>query len=402
MVAALCAAAGCAEIKQMGLYDQESTTITPNIKGYEALSIYNDQMSGDLWFTQSPSCVMVRSASDSSKSGNGNLSIEWNKQAGDCPWLGMGIGWNNWTGKDFSQIINDAALSFWVRTKGGVYKGLPWAVGFEDFSGGQAWTGLTSNLVQGGAITEEWTQMIVPLSNFPFEAYDVDVTAIKQIIFQFESNGKVFMDEVSIIPHQYRGRQIMEISKSAHDMQNDLSIPWHSPGVQISDSKLLLNFDDQNLYIAAKVVDDTPAINAHSNENIWNGDAIELAFGTEDGVDPKRRIYYSTDRHIGIGVNEKPLVYDWTSGRVITQATVNWNPTEGGYVLNATIPWSAINAKPWESGKTYGLEVALDMGNEKGVRTEQLRWNSQGMEGFNFNPSLWGELKISSVNKTEE
>lgn len=383
-------------MKQIGLYDVPDQDNTPNIKGFSALSIYADQITSELWFTQSPTCVDVKSANSVTRVGSGALSIEWNKQAGDCPWLGMGVGWDNWTGKDFSQIVSDAALSFWVKTKGGSYKGLPWAVGFEDFSGGQAWTGLTSNLVEGGVITENWTQMIVPLENFPFLGFDVDLTAIKQVIFQFESSGKVFVDDIRIVPFKAKGRQSMSVKQVNNLIQANTFMQVNGSGfpATIGNSKVNIGFDGMNLYISADIVDDSPAINNQMNENIWNGDALELAFSTLPGVDPKRKIFYNTDHHLGIKMGEQPMVYDWTSGKALNNCDVQIVRKDSGYSTEVVIPWYSFNAGSWDAGNAYDLEIAIDMGNSNGIRTEQLRWNSQGSEGFNTNPSLWGQIFI--------
>jgi hypothetical protein len=42
----------------------------------------------------------------------------------------------------------------------------------------------------------------------------------------------------------------------------------------------------------------------------------------------------------------------------------------------------------------YGFEMGIDQGDEKGKRTHQDRWNNPSADGFNNNPSLWGQLKL--------
>ena len=41
----------------------------------------------------------------------------------------------------------------------------------------------------------------------------------------------------------------------------------------------------------------------------------------------------------------------------------------------------------------YGLELAVDHGDENG-RITQERWNESTNAGFHENPSLWGEMYI--------
>ncbi len=391
---------GCVSVKQTALYDIPDNDITPHIHNFYATKIFTNQISNDVWFTVAPLCLNVNAENTVTKSGNGAIHLEWNKQAGDCPWLGMGIGWDNWVGKNFESITNDAALSFWAKSKQGELKGLPWAVGFEDFSGGQAWTGVTTEYVVGGIVKEDWTQIIIPLNRFPFESFDVDITAIKQIIFQFESSGKVWIDEISLIPFVSNDRKEINLISSKAPLVDGVinTEEWPQEAFELSSGKIKLNWDATNVYVSAIVEDDSPMINNRNASEIWNGDAIEFAFSTLAGVDVKRKIYYDSDHHIGIKIGTTTEVYSWSQGKVIDEAVVKTTRVAKGYQMEAAIPWSALNATAWKEGMAYGVEWAIDIANASGVRTVQNRWNSFSNEGFNFNPSLWGSVTI----KTQE
>ena len=96
--------------------------------------------------------------------------------------------------------VGKKCSAFWVLSLDGDLKGLPWAVGFEDYGGSQSWTGATADLVVGGTIsTTTWTQMIIPLEKFRINSSDLDPYTIKQLMFQFESSGDVLLDEISIV-----------------------------------------------------------------------------------------------------------------------------------------------------------------------------------------------------------
>jgi hypothetical protein len=376
----------CSHIKPMGLYDQALVNDVPHINDYYSLNVFSDQITNDVWFTQAITCLNIHSESSEVKSGSGAISIEWNKQAGDCPWMGMGIGWDNWSGKNFESILNSAALSFWVKMKEGKSVGLPWAVGFEDFTGGQAWTGVTADCISGGTITNQWTQVILPLNRFPFLNNDVDVTSIKQVIFQFESSGKVLVDEISMIP--FNGKSKKELIISTNKDAKIQSIALLPVG------NIEVNWDEFNLYLSAKIKDESPLINEQTDRNIWNGDAIEIAFSSAAGVDPNRKIYYSTDHHLGVRMSIEPFVYDWKSEKVINEVVVKTSITDDGYTMSLALPWKSIAANPWQLGESYDIELAIDAGDHSGKRTMQYRWNSPGNEGFNFNPSLWGAIHL--------
>lgn len=191
---------GCVAPKEIGLYDVENNDTEKNINGFTQLSIFKDDMNADVWFTKNATCLMVKSEQEQKYAGKGAMKIQWNKQAGGCPWLGLGIGWDGWSGKDLSQIHSTAAISFRVRTDDKPMNQLPWAIGLEDFNGAQQWTGCTADVVVNGPIGKDWTQIVVPLTKFNLENSAMDMYSVKQLMLQFESSGTVMIDEIEIIP----------------------------------------------------------------------------------------------------------------------------------------------------------------------------------------------------------
>ncbi|MFN6379623.1 MAG: hypothetical protein ACK4WD_10120 [Flavobacteriales bacterium] len=189
----------CAPLKQVGLYDYEDLSAATNIDGFTQLSIFKDNIDADVWFTKNQACLNVQQERSTVYSGNGAIAIKWNKQAGGCPWLGLGIGWDGWTGKDISQIYKKAAISFRVKTNQKPMNQLPWAVGLEDFAGSQAWTGATEDVVVNGPISNEWTQVLIPFTKFNPDAGNFDMYSVKQLMIQFESSGEVFIDQIEIV-----------------------------------------------------------------------------------------------------------------------------------------------------------------------------------------------------------
>jgi hypothetical protein len=387
----------CQTFKPVGLYEVAAPVSTAKgINNFYSLKIFSDQITNDLWFSPEVVCLQVAGENIEKKEGEGAISIEWNKQAGNCTWIGMGIGWDNWTGKDMSSVLHSSALSLWAKMKKGQSSGLPWAVGFEDFSGNQAWTGVTSGCVVGGVVKDTWTQIIIPLENFPFENRDVDMTAIKQVIFQFESSGKVWVDEISIVPYTPKAKMQTSLRPQSIPTIDGSILPneWSSERISVGNARITFGCDEKNLYLSGMVEDASPLINPNFEKDVWNGDAIEISFSSLSSSDPKRKIFYASDHHIGLSMSKKPFCYDWTQGKNISGAIVKTKSESNQYYFEAAIPWSELGAEPWKSGNTYGLEVALDMSDDTGIRKEQIRWNSSTVEGFNFNPSLWGSIRI--------
>lgn len=388
--------AGCVQPKHMGLYDAPEDSAHDHIRDFYSSSIYDEQLTSELWYTPSPSCIQVTNQQVLAYTGASSLRIAWDKPGGGCSWIGMGIGWDNWSGKNFESILDTAALSFRVRMEHGQSRGLPWAVGFEDFAGAQAWTGTTSDRIEGGVVTETWTRVILPLSAFPFDARDVDITSIKQVIFQFESSGRVYVDDIAIIPVASSGRKTLTMVTGPQPMADGLfsAGEWGGTPALLPDGVIHVRSDAEYLYLAAEVIDSSPLVNDRSASELWNGDAIEIAISTKSGSSPRRLIFYPGDVHLGLRLGKDPVCYHWTRNTILTNAIIATRATSAGYIVEAAIPWKDMGESPWQSGSLYDLELALDMSGDDGRRVIQHRWNSTGTEGFNTTPALWGGIQV--------
>ncbi len=392
---------GCTGVAPLGLYETPVAELDQGIDGFRQTVIYANEYSADIWFTQSKSCIDVMPENKEAEKGNQSLHIKWNKGAGDCPWLGMGIGWEQWTGKDISGIENKSALSFWIKSKTGPMKSIPWAVGLEDFTGAQAWTGFQVAYIKGNISNDNWTQVVVPLADFPFGPNDLDLTSIKQMIIQFESSGEVLIDEISIIPFTNKTKESLQWQECAAPTLDGV---WHSEewpnSVKLYRAELSIFADDKSLYIGGRIQDPSPCVNNRSGKDIWNGDAIEVAFSTVADLSDKRYIFYETDRHIGIKMGDDNEIFDWSRQKTITGSCKTSLSTEGFYSFECVILWEQLGTSGWKKGNTYDLELAIDVGNDKGERIVQNIWNSAGKEGFYLHPSLWGKLdfNLSSEN----
>lgn len=369
---------GCIHFQRTSLYHADIGMQHGNLVGLNAPKIYDGRFCGEIWFTQNTKCIHVNRYPEN---GREQISISWNKPGGGCDWVGMGIGWNGWSGKDFSQCIDTAALSFSIKSNKGVMKNLPWAVGFEDFSGGQAWTGFNTSMIEGGRIDENWTHVIVPLYAFPFVNRSVDVANIKQIIFQFETSGEVLMDHIEIVPYHIPKTRTFHLTTEHKCL--------------LGNNALSLRYDSDSLYINAQISDSTPFQQNKTGRDIWNGDALEIAFATDASIAHNRPFLYESDRHIGIALSQSPEVWDWSRNKKINSKT-SITAHSGLVNLSLAISWKELDAQPWKGGD-YNFEWAIDEAGIGKNREHQSRWNSSLQEGFHENPSLWGIMKIENI-----
>ena len=385
----------CVTVKELALYENEVIVEeTKDVNGFQLTEIFNDDITSEIWFTPSPACLTVTSERKEVYSGTGAMKFTWNKQAGGCPWLGLGIGWANWSGKDLASIENSAAISFKVKTQEGSMKGLPWAMALEDYAGTQAWIGVTSGYVEGGIVDTSWRTVTIPLVDFQFEGWNLDGGTVKQMLIQFESNGTVFVDEFKIIPFKPKEPNTLLVTNS-YGWVNDGFIEGGQFVAQanMDGSVIYLNWNEKELYVGGEIEDVSPCRNMQSGRDIWNGDAIEIAFSSEIGISDKRMMFYEGDRHIGIKLGGNFDVYDWSREKNI-QAQISVKPLQNKYVFECVIPWSELGVSPWKNNSTYNIDFAIDQSTSQDTRDFQRRWNSVNNENFNLNPSLWGKLKV--------
>tara|TARA_Y100000385_G_scaffold290378_1_gene363267 strand:+ start:19002 stop:20321 length:1320 start_codon:yes stop_codon:yes gene_type:complete len=417
----------CVSFKDQVLFDAPANQEEPeSIENFYSLDIFSDNINGEHWFTESSQneislpfmkrnksksldrketwlkktnqCLSINRTDKYTYSGSGAMHWKWDKKAGDCPWLGMGFGWDNWQGKDMNQIIGKAAIQLKVRTVSGTLKSLPLAACLEDYSGTQVWIGFSPNTIENGIITEEWSNVILPLSEFEWEnATNIDAYNIKQFIVQFEAEGEIYVDEIKVIPYEggFSKRtnvvlyDLIEINIDGSCNEEE----WiEAQQIQFSYHSVKSIADSENLYFFLEFQSDESMKNPFNGNEMYQGDAFEIAFSTNPELMRKRKHLYSSDQHIGINLSKANSVWDWRNDRNVEGAEVSALIQGKIHQYEVKVPLSSIGVNFFISGPSYGIEYALDKSSKEGNRKTQFRWNSSNNEGFHKNPSMWGEL----------
>jgi hypothetical protein len=192
----------CIEFKKMGLYDQpmaEDKVIPPPriSMAVEPIIFKDDTFS--VWGIEKDSCKDLRYSTDVTAAGDGALELKWNRAG--CIWAGFGIGWDGWAGKDLSEIREVAAIEMKVRTAEGKMFGLPFVLTLEDYTDAQSYAYTANKYFERSAIDEDWQTVTVPLTAFDFEKDGIDPTNVKQLMFEFQGSGHVFLDEIKVIDY---------------------------------------------------------------------------------------------------------------------------------------------------------------------------------------------------------
>lgn len=120
-----------------------------------------------------------------------------------CEWIGMGIGWDAWQGKDLSSIVDKAALEFMARVDGAPTSTIPIVFILEDYSANQCYATVASLGIDGGQVSQKWTKVRIPLSTFSYAVNNIDLTNVKQLLLQCYNKVDIYIDDIKIVPHKH-------------------------------------------------------------------------------------------------------------------------------------------------------------------------------------------------------
>ena len=378
--------------KRLNLYDSYSKDQTKNINGFTQLMIFESTMSDEIWSTENTACVAVNLKDDEKDK---FLRLTWNKDQDGCDWVGLGFGWDFWSPKDVSTIINVAAIEFEVRSTDKDLTNLPWAMCFEDYSGGQAWLGFNRKFFVEDKITTDWSKVRIPLSLFPFDEKETDVFNIKQIIIQLFAEGTVEINRIELVPFSGKLRETVNANKLSDNnlhLDGDLS-DWSTPFTPFGDGhSFATSHTNDSLYVAVKVLDSTPRLNKNTNGDLWKGDAIEFAFSTNPAANVKRQFYLLSDYHFGLNCGANPNLWSYSDNKALDPSLFKIKNTEAGYTVEMAIPLRLLMKTQIDQGLSLGFEIAIDESDDGIKRSQQKSWNSKNTEGFHTNPSLWGTI----------
>jgi hypothetical protein len=152
-------------------------------------------------------------------------------------------------------------------------------------------------------------------------------------------------------------------------------------------------WDENKLYVTAYVKEPTPMMNNFQDSNIWKGDGVEMFFGPDD-LELEGDLQYN-DRQLimSAGVVNGTNYWLWfNSGRQPPiEMAVSKAGDGGGYVLEAAIPWEAVNILPKE-GTEFLFDFGFDDSEDGNSRKRQWVWN--GTNRDNLDRGLWGRAKL--------
>jgi hypothetical protein len=243
--------------------------------------IFQDDAS-NFWVAELPDCVQGEAVSGVSKSGQKALKISWNRDPLKCVWAGFGIGWDNWAGKDLSEVYDYAAIEFYVRTQKGRAFALPVVLTLEDYSGRMAWSYISNKYFERYYLDENWQRVQVPLNTFDLNEDGIDLFNVKQLMFELQQSGAIYVDDILLVEYEPQPTEIWRPEDVA---------PAHPDfPVQLFDDDFINNHG-WGLYSDAcqriSLSSDKPSLGQKAIHALWDT-AIEDCYTVSMGVNWKR------------------------------------------------------------------------------------------------------------------
>ena len=109
-------------------------------------------------------------------------------------------------------------------------------------------------------------------------------------------------------------------------------------------------WDEQNLYIAARVFDPEHR-QPETGPSVWKGDTLWVY------LDPNRDRSTVEAKLTLAETPEGPQVWHWKANSYVRDALLAWKGGDGQYVYEAKLPWESLGVSRIEVGKQMGIEL---------------------------------------------
>ncbi|MEM6261464.1 MAG: hypothetical protein AAGI38_03075 [Bacteroidota bacterium] len=249
-VAILCA--GCVQFKNIELYDLEASEPKPPRPEKLSKLVETDIFRDDTlttWGIHNEPGKIASLSSEVKKAGENGIAIEWNRYTNGGEWVGFGMGWDNWAGKDLSGVYDYAAIRFYVKAKNEPMYALPMVMSLEDYSGKSSYAYTAHRYFERYSIDDEWQSVTVPLKAFDLDEFGMDISNVKQLQCELQQAGAVYLDEFQLIMYEEKPMESwVEVE--------ELPSPVELPKVLFDDAFIngngfgLMNYACQNIRIS--------------------------------------------------------------------------------------------------------------------------------------------------------
>ncbi|MCJ7536793.1 MAG: hypothetical protein MUO57_14790 [Anaerolineales bacterium] len=185
---------------------------------------------------------------------------------------------------------------------------------------------------------------------------------------------------------RYRIESVV-FGKSNHKGENDLS------------GRAMVGWDEQNLYLGIRVIDEKYVQNT-SGSNLYKGDSLDILLDTDVSSDFYLADLNHDDYQLGISPgspspNEKPEAYLWFPESIESardQIEIASRSRGDGYIVEAAIPWSVFDVKPF-NGQHFGFAFSISDNDNPNQNIQESMVSYVPIRTLN-DPTTWGDLTL--------
>ena len=189
----------CGSMREVSIYEPSKSISAFEQFPYKTL--FTNSEENGLWGVKNNTCKEVSFETTNNYIGKDHLHIKWNSSS--CNYIGLGLKWGNYKGKNLVPIIESAAIELHVRIDSGALSNVPMFFILVDYGGNQCRAKINYLDLEEGKIDTEWRRVRIPFQAFNYEKRGVNMSNIKELRLEFQRKGDLHIDNIVIVPHEH-------------------------------------------------------------------------------------------------------------------------------------------------------------------------------------------------------
>ena len=189
----------CGTMRVVSIYEPSKSISAFEKFPYKTLFTSSEE--NGLWGLKNKTCKQVSFETTNNYIGKDHLHIKWNSSL--CNYIGLGLKWGNYKGKNLVPIIESTAIELHVRIDSGALSNVPMFFILVDYGGNQCRAKINYLDLEEGKIDTEWRRVRIPLQAFNYEKRGVNMSNIKELRLEFQRKGDLHIDNIVIVPHDH-------------------------------------------------------------------------------------------------------------------------------------------------------------------------------------------------------
>ena len=198
----------CGSMRVVSIYEPSKSISAFEKFPYKTLFTSSEE--NGLWGLKNKTCKQVSFETTNNYIGKDHLHIKWNSSL--CNYIGLGLKWGNYKGKNLLPIIESTAIELHVRIDSGALSNVPMFFILVDYGGNQCRAKINYLDLEGGKIDTQWRRVRIPLQSFNYEKRGVNMSNIKELRLEFQRKGDLHIDNIIIVPNEHNYKKFKDSS----------------------------------------------------------------------------------------------------------------------------------------------------------------------------------------------